>query len=98
MTFEEWFEKEQGRPRVSTPIARSWAKAGWIAAVAEALDACHVESRPDGCWLVLHNEHGDAAIHLLHEQRGPIVRAVIEAAALNAGKEANCAEASKKKT
>lgn len=43
---------------------------------------CHVESRPDGYWLILHAEGREAAINLQHNTRGPIVRMVLRAVAI----------------
>ena len=59
------------------------------AAAAEARKACHVESRPDGYWLVLKNRSGGAVINLDGPSRGPIVRTVLMIAALDAGKQSH---------
>lgn len=55
---------------------------GYAVGRAEEREACVVRKQEDGYWLILHNEKGDAAINLNHEQRGPIVQAVLEASAI----------------
>ena len=88
MTFAEWWA-------IIDPVKLSMKELAfhaWTASDHEVRrkrwEACHVESRPDGYWLVLKNKSGEAVINLDGPSRGPIVRTVLTVASLEVGKEA----------